>query len=207
MFILLRTGVHLHLNLPFFCLPLPPQHLQFGFLSSTSVNLDQLPKVKWKWSCSVMSDFLQWHEPARLLHPWDFPGKSAGVGCHFLLQGIFPTQGWNLGLPHCRQTPYHLGHQGSPPKVKHPMKQLNPLADGPHTGFSEASDTDSCFLPTFLPGFYAFLGFCPQSPLLAPLSSRSLNTQVLQGWIQYQLQTSPKAEVPHLRDLMPDDLS
>ena len=29
----------------------------------------------------------------RLLHPWDFPGKSIGVGCHCLLQGIFPTQG------------------------------------------------------------------------------------------------------------------
>ena len=31
------------------------------------------------------------------------------MGCHFLLQGIFPTQGSNLGLPHCRQTLYHLG--------------------------------------------------------------------------------------------------
>ena len=50
----------------------------------------------------------------RLLHPWDFPGKSTGVGCHFLLQGIFPTQGLNPGLPHCRQTLYPLSHQGSP---------------------------------------------------------------------------------------------
>ena len=47
--------------------------------------------------------------------PWDFPGKSTGVGCHFLLQGIFPIQGSNLGLPHCRQMLYHLSHQGSPP--------------------------------------------------------------------------------------------
>ena len=37
----------------------------------------------------------------RLLRPWDFLGKSTGVGCHFLLQGIFPTQGLNLGLPNC----------------------------------------------------------------------------------------------------------
>ena len=36
----------------------------------------------------------------RLLHPWDFLGKSTGVGYHFLLQGIFPTQGSNPGLPH-----------------------------------------------------------------------------------------------------------
>ena len=36
------------------------------------------------------------------------------MGCHFLLQGIFPTQGLNLGLQHCRQMLYHLSHQGSP---------------------------------------------------------------------------------------------
>ena len=37
-----------------------------------------------------------------------------GVGCHFLLQRIFLTQGSNLGLLHCRQTLYHLSHQGKP---------------------------------------------------------------------------------------------
>ena len=50
----------------------------------------------------------------KLLCPWDFQGKSTGVGCHFLLQGIFPTQGSNPGLSHCRQTLYHLSHQESP---------------------------------------------------------------------------------------------
>ena len=34
---------------------------------------------------------------------WDFRGKNTGVGCHFLLQEIVPTQGLNPGLPHCRQ--------------------------------------------------------------------------------------------------------
>ena len=43
-----------------------------------------------------------------------FPGKNTGMGCHFLLQGIFPTQGLKLGLPHCGQTLYHLSHQGIP---------------------------------------------------------------------------------------------
>ena len=42
-----------------------------------------------------------------------FPGTSTGVGCHFLLQRIFPTQGSNPCLPHCRQTLYRLSHQGS----------------------------------------------------------------------------------------------
>ena len=49
-----------------------------------------------------------------LLCPWDSPGKSSGVGCHFLLQGIFSTQGSNPGLLHCRQILYHLSHRGSP---------------------------------------------------------------------------------------------
>ena len=53
-------------------------------------------------------------EPTRLLCPWDFPGKSTGVGCHFLLQEIFPSQGLNPGPLHCKQTLYHLSHQGSP---------------------------------------------------------------------------------------------
>ena len=39
----------------------------------------------------------------RLLRPWDSLGKNTGVGYHFLLQGIVPTQGLNPGLPHCRQ--------------------------------------------------------------------------------------------------------
>ena len=44
----------------------------------------------------------------------DSPGKITGVGCHALLQGIFPTQGLNPGLPHCRWILYLLSHQGSP---------------------------------------------------------------------------------------------
>ena len=43
-----------------------------------------------------------------------FSGKTAGVGRHFLLQGIFPTQGSNPGLLHCRQNLYRLGYKGSP---------------------------------------------------------------------------------------------
>ena len=50
-------------------------------------------------------------EAVRLLCPWDFPGKNTGVGCHFLLQVIFPTQGLNLGLLHCWHILYHLSHK------------------------------------------------------------------------------------------------
>ena len=67
------------------------------------------------WDPGVgVSDSLWSHGlyPSRLLCPWDSPGKNTGVCCHSLLQGIFPTQGSNLGLPHCRQILYWLGHQG-----------------------------------------------------------------------------------------------
>ena len=44
----------------------------------------------------------------------DSPGKNTGVGCHALLQGIFPIQGLNPGLLHCRQILYQLSYKGSP---------------------------------------------------------------------------------------------
>ena len=44
--------------------------------------------------------------------------KNTGVDCHFLLQGIFPTQGLDLGLLHCRQILYRLSHQGSPTRQR-----------------------------------------------------------------------------------------
>ena len=61
-------------------------------------------------SLSVVSDSLRphWLKLTRLLCPWDSPGKNTGVGCHFLLQGIFPAQGLNLDLLHCRQALYCL---------------------------------------------------------------------------------------------------
>ena len=58
-------------------------------------------------------------QPTRLLCPWNSPGKTTRVGSHSLLQGIFPTQGSNLGLLHCRQILYHLSHQGSWLKTQH----------------------------------------------------------------------------------------
>ena len=49
----------------------------------------------------------------RFLCPWNSPGKNAGVGSHCLFQGIFPTQGLNPHILHCRQILYYLSHQGS----------------------------------------------------------------------------------------------
>ena len=62
-------------------------------------------------SRSVMSNSLQ---PHGLYSPWNSPGQNIGVGSLFLLQGIFPTQGLNPGLPHGRRILYQLNYQGSP---------------------------------------------------------------------------------------------
>ena len=62
-------------------------------------------------SCSVVSDSL-W--PLGLYTPWNSPGQTTRVGSLFLLQGIFPTQGSNPGLSHCRRILYQLSHKGSP---------------------------------------------------------------------------------------------
>ena len=64
-------------------------------------------------SHSVMSDPMVCSPPCSSVHG-DSPGKNTGVGCHVLLQGIFPTQGLNPDLLRCRWILYHLSHQGSP---------------------------------------------------------------------------------------------
>ena len=74
---------------------------------------DLTEQVCWSLNCI----WLLWPHGlllARLVGPWDSPGKNTGVHSHSLLQGIFPTQGLNLGLLHCRQILYHLSYQGSP---------------------------------------------------------------------------------------------
>ena len=63
-------------------------------------------------SCPTLCDPMDCSSPGSSIHG-DSPGKNPRVGCHALLQGIFPTQGSNPGLPHCRQVLYRLSHQGS----------------------------------------------------------------------------------------------
>ena len=52
--------------------------------------------------------------PHGLYTPWNSPGQNTGVDSLSLLQGIFPTQELNPGLPYCRQILYQLSHQGNP---------------------------------------------------------------------------------------------
>ena len=82
----------------------------------------------------------------------DSPGKNIGAGCHALLQGIFPTQGLNPGLPHCRRILNHLSHQGSP-RILEWVAYSFSRGEIPHSGIepgSPALQADS--LPAELPG-------------------------------------------------------
>ena len=63
--------------------------------------------------CPTLCNPMGCSPPGSSVHG-DSPGKNTGVGCHALLQGIFPTQGLNPGLLRCWWILYHLSHQGSP---------------------------------------------------------------------------------------------
>ena len=67
---------------------------------------DQSPEVKQKSLSCIWFFAIPWTRNS--------PGQNPGVGSHSLLQGIFPTQGSNPGLPHCRQILYQLSHKRSP---------------------------------------------------------------------------------------------
>ena len=72
-------------------------------------------------SCLTLCDLM---EPTRLLCPWDSLGKNTASGSHALLLGIFPTQGSNPGISHCKQILYHVSHQGSPYKCSSVMSWI-----------------------------------------------------------------------------------
>ena len=69
---------------------------------------DILQEVKVAQSCPTLCDPMDYYSP------WNSPGQNAGVSSLSLLQGIFPTQGLNPCLLHCRQILYQLSHRKSP---------------------------------------------------------------------------------------------
>ena len=64
-------------------------------------------------SCPTFCKPMDCSPPGSSVHG-DSPGKNTGEGCSALLQGVFPAQGSNPGLPHCRWILFQLSHQGSP---------------------------------------------------------------------------------------------
>ena len=90
-------------------------HVSFIQFSNYPNSLSSLNFARSLTSSLVLSQFsMPLCDPidSRLLCSWASPGKNTGAGCHALLPGIFPTQGSNPGLLHCRQILYRLSHQG-----------------------------------------------------------------------------------------------
>ena len=80
-----------------------------------------------------------WTAAARLLCPWDSPGRNTGVGCRFLCQGVCLTRGLKphlLSLLHWQQVLYHLHHQGGQPQLPGTMQDGIPCPgrDGSNRG-------------------------------------------------------------------------
>ena len=85
-------------------LPLPLFMNNTRFCQITLIGIKKFIKISLKakmlvtQSCPTLHPHGRW--PARLLCSWNSPGKNTRVGCHALLQGLFPIQGLNLGLLH-----------------------------------------------------------------------------------------------------------
>ena len=100
--------------------------------------------------CPTLCHPVDCSPPGSSVHE-DSPGKNTGVGCHALLHGIFPTQGSNPGLPHCRQILYHLSHQKRPrivDWVSYPFSRGSPRPrDWTHVSTLQAEDSSPAELP------------------------------------------------------------
>ena len=84
---------------------------------------------KHAWSCPTLQPLKLW--PFRLLCAQSYPGKSTGLGCHFLFQGIFPTQGSNLHLLLWQADSLPLSQLGSPQCYTEWLTKVKPFLDQP----------------------------------------------------------------------------
>ena len=134
--------------------------------------------------CLTLWDPMDYSLPGSSVHG-DSPGKNTGLGCHVLIQGIFPTQGLNPGLLHCRQILHHLSHHGSPFPMAEPVQFLV-----------------KCDLIHFILPFKLSSGFWSHSDtmLSAPHSIRTLPTLVSPKLLLLPENSSlrcPCGSVPH----------
>ena len=132
-------------------------------------------------SRSVVSDSLQ---PHGLYSPWNSPGQTTGVGSLSFLQGIFPIQGLNPGLPHCRWILYQLTHKRSPTILEWVAYPFSSRSFSPRNQ-TEVSCIAGRFLPTELSG----------KPLLQTMLPSNILTPVRLGtWVRVPL-LAPKVSL------------
>ena len=121
------------------CVTISFLSLSFSIWERWSIISSGLLKVGESESGSIVSDSLQ---PHRLCNPWNSLGQNTGLDSLSLLQGIFPTQGLNLGLPHCRWILYQLSyltviHKNLRIFSRSPRKSVlsNPVLDPPESPY------------------------------------------------------------------------
>ena len=113
----------------------PPQVFTFGFCAYLRKSIQGYNRLFQALTILIMYSCVCAKPPQSCptLIPWTIAqqapcplyssGKNPGVGCHLLLQGIFPSQGWNIGLQHCRQMLYHLSQSTDITLPKGPYSQ------------------------------------------------------------------------------------
>ena len=129
------------------------EYHSFDFVSQSDVSTFQyavwichsFPSKEQRESFSVVSDSVTQYSP------WNSPGKNTGVGSLSLLQGIYPTQGSNWGLLHCRQILYQPSYQGSPSKEQASFNFV--AADTIHRDFG-AKEKKICHCFPFPPFYF-----------------------------------------------------
>ena len=130
-------------------------------------------------SCPTLCDPMDCSPPGSSVLG-DAPGQNAGMGCHALLQGIFPTQGSKPGLPHCRWILYHLSHQGSP------KGRYEKCESESHSVMSNSLQPRGLYSPWNSPGWNTGVGSLSLLQQIFP--SQELNRGLLYcRWILYQL--------------------
>ena len=133
-----------------------------------------------------MSNSLQ---PQGLYSPWNSLGQITGVGSFSLLQGIFPKQGLNLGLPHCRQILYQLSHKGSPRILEWVAYPFFRGSSWPRNWtvvsciagrfFTNWAIRELLPMQSFIWGFFSFHGLLPDNPHLFEVTTLLLHFLIL----------------------------
>ena len=164
----------------------------------SNILCSHLPKVKVTQSRLTLCDH-------GLQSPWNSPGQNTGMGSLSLLQGIFPTQGSNPGLPHCRRILYQLSHKGSPRILEwvaisrgsswlRKWTRVSCIAGGFFTNWAirEALQVYWSGLPCPPPGDLPIPGIKPRSPALqadALLSETPGKPHLSKSALKYFIQT------------------
>ena len=128
---------------------------------------------KWKWSCSVVSDSSRPHglQPTSLLRPWDFLGKSTGVGCHCLLRHLV-----NVNLCKCKPLWYKtLTQEKQLESIPHEKAQKGTRISFCHFSSFRSFAKQSCCLKTysFKPPWFAWWSITSVAPIFWKLLESS----------------------------------